>query len=364
MNWFYDMKIGNKLITAFIVVGAITAVVGYIGIQSIGKIAEMAAASYMRETVGIAYLKQADVEILCMARAEKNLLLSSTSEEREKYRTAIQTYKEKVDENMEKATPLIHSDKGKELQTEFAPAWKARQEVVDQILLLAAKDQQTQKRASVELSFGLGRQKADAVEDVLTQLATTKEDNAKINADKADGTYRSSRIFLLIMVVVGVFAGLGMGIFISRSISRPMGQLAEIASQIALGDVNQTVTYRSGDEVGSLAECFRNLVSYIRCVSDGLEKVAAGDLSAQLEAKSDLDVLAKSYQRTSNVAMPNVSPLKPNSPSSSNGSGTTGSAQTKSGKSNGRGAKVLVKTGISLNMKDKRDELDGEFERY
>jgi methyl-accepting chemotaxis protein len=33
-------------------------------------------------------------------------------------------------------------------------------------------------------------------------------------------------------------------------------------------------------------------------VSEGLEKVAAGDLSVQLEAKSDLDVLAKSYQRT------------------------------------------------------------------
>jgi methyl-accepting chemotaxis protein len=298
MNWFYDMKIGKKLIAAFIIVGAITAVIGYLGIQGMGKIADLASDSYAKETLAITYLKQADVDLIHMARAEKNLLLSNSPEEREKYKTSISAFKAKVDENLEKARPLIHTDKGKELLASFDQAWKARQEVVEQIVALASKDQLAQKRASVELSFGLGRQKADAAESALSSLVEQKEENAKSAADTSEQTYRSSRSFLLIMVVAGVLAGLGMGIFISRSISKPIGQLAEIANHIALGDVNQAVTYHSGDEVGSLAECFRKLVSYIRGVSDGLEKVAAGDLSAQLEAKSDLDVLAKSYQRT------------------------------------------------------------------
>jgi methyl-accepting chemotaxis protein len=298
MNWFYDMKIGKKLMAAFIIVGGITAVIGFMGMQGMGKIADLAADSYARETVAIADLKQADLELIHMARAEKNLLLSSTPEEREKYKTAIQTYRSKVDESLERARPLIHTDKGRELLASFDQAWKARQEVVEQIVALAAKDQLAQKRASVELSLGLGRQKADAAEDALAQLAAAKEENAKTAADISEQTYRSSRVFLLAMVSIGVLGGLGMGIFISRSISKPMGQLAEIASRISVGDVNQTVDFRAEDEVGSLAECFRKLISYIRGVSEGLEKVASGDLSAQLEAKSDLDVLAKSYQRT------------------------------------------------------------------
>jgi len=298
MNWFYDMKIGKKLISAFAIVGAITAVIGYMGIQGMGKIADLAADSYAKETVGIANLKQADVELIHMARAEKNLLLSSQPEEREQYKTAIESFKGKVDENLEKARPLIHTEKGKELLASFDQAWKARQDVVEQIVALAQKDQLAQKRASVELSFGDGRLKADAAEGALAQLVTVKEENAKDAADTAEQTYRSSRTFLLMMVIGGVLAGLGMGIFISRSISKPMGQLADIAGHISLGDVNQAVDYHSGDEVGSLAESFRGLVSYIRGVSEGLEKVAAGDLSAHLEAKSDRDVLAKSYQRT------------------------------------------------------------------
>jgi methyl-accepting chemotaxis protein len=45
MKWFYDMKIGTKLIAAFVVTGVITAIVGVLGISGMGKIADLAAFS-------------------------------------------------------------------------------------------------------------------------------------------------------------------------------------------------------------------------------------------------------------------------------------------------------------------------------
>ncbi|MGC2301251.1 MAG: MCP four helix bundle domain-containing protein, partial [Acidobacteriaceae bacterium] len=136
MKWFYDMKIATKLIAAFVIAGAITAVVGLVGISSMGKIADLSAASYAKETLGIVYLKQADLELIHMARAEKNLLLAATSDEQEKYRASLSQYAALVDENIEKARPLIHTDEGRELLAKFDSAWKDRKEVVDQILAL------------------------------------------------------------------------------------------------------------------------------------------------------------------------------------------------------------------------------------
>jgi methyl-accepting chemotaxis protein len=298
MKWFYDMKIGTKLIAAFVVTGVITAIVGVLGISSMGKIAAMSAESYAKETLGVVYLKQANVELIHMARAEKNLLLSSNAEEREKYKEAIGQFAGLVDENLEKARPLIHTDEGKALLAKFDAAWKERRQVVDEIVALSEKDRMGQKRASVELSFGAGRQKADAVEGALAQLVEVKEANAKKVADQTEDTYHSSRLFMLVMVAGGVLIGLGLGIFIARSIARPMGRLAEVAKQISLGDVNQSVEYRSADEVGSLADSFRALVDYIRDIAVVLEKMAAGDLSATVEAKSERDVLSRSYQKT------------------------------------------------------------------
>jgi len=68
-----------------------------------------------------------------------------------------------------------------------------------------------------------------------------------------------------------VFAGLGLGIFIARSISTPLGRIAEIAKRLALGDIGQKVEYRSGDEVGSLAESFRAVLDALNALTqDGL----------------------------------------------------------------------------------------------
>jgi len=298
MSWYYDMKIGAKLISAFIVVGIITAVVGYMGIRSMSAIAEMTASLYAKETLGLAYLKQADVELIHMDRAEKNLLLSSATADRDLYKGRVETDVALVNDNLEKARPLIHTDKGKELLTKFDQTWKEYQDAARQVIDLSMKEQLTQKRASVEFSFGYGRQKADAVEAALTQLVDVKEENAKKSADAADETYRNSRSLMFILIIGGVLIGLGLGVFIARSISKPLARLAETAKHISLGDVNQEVDYHAGDEVGSLAESFRALVSYIRGVSEVLEKMAAGDLSAQVEPKSERDILTKSYQRT------------------------------------------------------------------
>jgi methyl-accepting chemotaxis protein len=53
MKWFYDVKIGTRLIGAFIITGVITAVVGLLGIVNMGKIADLSAESYANETLGV-----------------------------------------------------------------------------------------------------------------------------------------------------------------------------------------------------------------------------------------------------------------------------------------------------------------------
>jgi methyl-accepting chemotaxis protein len=298
MKWFNDMKIGTKLFAAFIIVGIITAVVGYIGVQSLGTVADITASLYDKEALGILYVKQANVDLIHMGRAEKDLLLSDSAEHRDHYKQRIASDVAHVNEDIEKLRPLLHTDMGKQLISNFDDAWKERQDANNRVVELVMKEPMPQKRASVELSLGEGRDKANATEDVLTGLSAVKEEVARKAQETAGQTYRSRRILMLSLVVGGVLAGMGMGIFISRSISKPIGQLAETAKNISLGDVNQNVEYHSANEIGSLADSFRALVDYIQGVAGALEQVAAGDLSVKLEAKSELDVLTKSYHRT------------------------------------------------------------------
>jgi methyl-accepting chemotaxis protein len=301
MKWFYDMKIGTRLMTAFILVGAITAVVGYIGIRSLSQVADQAAASYANDTLGVAVIEQINVDLKQAARSEKNILLASTVEQREKYRQRTEDSIAEVTADIEKARPMIHAERGKALLAQVDAAWKARQEEAQQVIDMAMRDPLQPHRASVDLALGDGTTKTDTLVGLVDQQTKIKLDVAREAAETTDATYHNSRNLMLLLMLGGVLGGLALGVFISASISRPLAQLSEAARLISVGDVNQTISYHAGDEVGALSDSFRSLIAYIKGISGVLEKMAAGDLGSRVEAKSEQDLLTRSYLRTADA---------------------------------------------------------------
>jgi len=297
MKWFYDMKIGTRLLAAFIIVGAITAVVGYTGIASLGKIADLSKSSYEKQTVGIAYVKQASIDLIEVDRATKSVLLSSTTEQREQYKALVEAFTGLVNDDLDKAKPLISDDKGKQMLADAQQAWKESQDSNAQLIAMTMKEKTESKRASVELAFGTGRAKSDAVEDALSQMEGDKESIARLAQEQTNKTYHTARTLLLTLVVAGVLLGLGLGIFISRSIARPLALVAAAARKIAQGDVNQKIEYRSGDEVGAMAESFRAVIDAVNALTRDAFMLAEAAAADKLEIRADATKHQGDYRR-------------------------------------------------------------------
>jgi methyl-accepting chemotaxis protein len=85
--------------------------------------------------------------------------------------------------------------------------------------------------------------------------------------------------------------------FCQRLISRPLLQLTKAADAIAVGDINQQVTYESLDEIGRLNASFRNLIVYMKDLAGVSERIADNDLTVTVVPKSDRDVLSNSFRR-------------------------------------------------------------------
>jgi methyl-accepting chemotaxis protein len=297
MKWFYDMKIGPRLIAAFIIMGAITAVVGYMAVANSSKFGALSTESYERETLGLTYIKQANIDLIQVDRAAKNLMLSNTPAEREQYKAQVDAYTGLVSEDLAKAKTTVHADKGLELLAQIGQAWKESQESTSHLIDLAMKERLDQKRASVEYTFGVGRAKTDAVEDVLAQLATEKEDHAKQSHEESEKSFRSNRIFMLTLVLTGILSGLGLGVFISRSIAKPLELMAAAARKIAQGDVNQKIDYRSGDEVGVLAESFRAVIIAVNGLTQDAFMLSEAAVQGKLNARADASKHQGDYRK-------------------------------------------------------------------
>ena len=297
MKWFYDLKIGIRLLAAFIIVGAITAAVGYLGITSLSKIAALSKASYEQETLGILYLKQANIDLVEVDRASKNVMLSNTSDGRDQYKAQVDAYMGLVNEDIEKARPLLSTEKGQQLLKQADKAWKDSQASTSQVVDTAMREPLAKTRASVKLSFGEDRANVDAIEGFLAQAAAYKKDGAKLAQGEADKTFRSNRALLMALSILGVLLGLGFAIFIARSISRPLGLIAASARNIALGDLGQKFEYRSGDEVGSLAESFRAVIDAINALTRDAFMLADAAALDRLKTRADASKHQGAYRR-------------------------------------------------------------------
>ena len=84
---------------------------------------------------------------------------------------------------------------------------------------------------------------------------------------------------------------------LSRRITGGVKQLMVAADGIAEGDVQQSVSVASRDELGETADAFRRMISYLEKMAGTADQVADGDLTVQVQPRSERDLLGTSFAR-------------------------------------------------------------------
>jgi methyl-accepting chemotaxis protein len=108
---------------------------------------------------------------------------------------------------------------------------------------------------------------------------------------------RSTAVTLAVVFVTGALAiGIFVAFFISRSIARPINEISRVADSVAMGDIQHQVHFDSKDEVGVLANSFRQLIDYMKALAGAAERIAANDLTVQVTPKGDKDVLGNAFK--------------------------------------------------------------------
>jgi methyl-accepting chemotaxis protein len=136
-----------------------------------------------------------------------------------------------------------------------------------------------------------------AIGDILDSNDVQSREAAK----RSETIYHSSRA--LVGVVVGIVIALGifLAVTVSRMIAKPLRLMQDVAEKLALGDTEQKITYEARDEIGSLAESFRQVIDYNRRIAAACEALGRGDVTVSVEPKSDKDLLAKNFDHAVNA---------------------------------------------------------------
>jgi signal transduction histidine kinase len=126
-------------------------------------------------------------------------------------------------------------------------------------------------------------------------------------AEQQEGeALRATRIALMIIsgvAILAVILAIMAARFLTRSITQPLANLAEVATLIAQGDLNKTAEVVRNDEVGTLAKAFNSMTSQLRSMFQSQEQRAAqlrtiNDVGRRISSILDVDELFK-YVATS-----------------------------------------------------------------
>ncbi len=98
---------------------------------------------------------------------------------------------------------------------------------------------------------------------------------------------------LIILGIIGL--SIIIAISLANSIAKPLSEITAVAGRLAEGDISDNVVMNRKDEVELLGTAFGRMIDYQRAVSDVADQVAAGDLTASIQAKGERDRLGNSF---------------------------------------------------------------------
>jgi len=156
--------------------------------------------------------------------------------------------------------------------------------------------------------------------DVLNDMiAHETELSNQANAQAIAG-YAWARNLMLVLGGIAMLVGAAIAWFITRSITRPIGEAVQVAEKVAAGDISSRIDVQSKDETGRLMSALKamneSLVKIVREVRSGTDTIATAsgqiasgnqDLSSRTEEQaSSLEQTAASMEELTSTVKQNA----------------------------------------------------------
>ena len=199
---FSNMKLGTKLISAFVLVCLIGAVVSGIGIRNMARINDEGDKVYHLDLIGLSLTQRADVDLLTAGRALRNAILASSSEQRAGFLADSEKSLAQAREALDKARPLYWSAKGKDVFAELDQGWRDYSEAFRDMETKTGTASLQDRGELTEKLFGDFRQKVNKVDELITTLVDVKQENAKEAAESNQDLYVESRNLMIALVII------------------------------------------------------------------------------------------------------------------------------------------------------------------
>ncbi|MDP9939769.1 methyl-accepting chemotaxis protein [Ectopseudomonas alcaliphila] len=293
MQFIRNLKIGVRLIAGFTLVVILTVAIGGLGIRNLAEVSHLSDRMYENDMLGISALQEANTQLIIAGRALRAALLASDE-------VARDTAANRAFKALSDTKALIEQSKNSFLTAE-GKAYVDRlddplndyavllEQVLRSYMASGALAAETVASAQMpELS-----QRGEIIDNLLSEVVGHKRERARDANQQITDIYLSSRTQMIVLILIAAALGFAIGIFITRSISRPLNRAMGVANSLAEGDLTVTVEADSRDETGRLLASMQHMTERLRTVMADVRSAADSLSSASEEVSATSQSLSQ-----------------------------------------------------------------------
>lgn len=297
MKWFYNLKIGRKIILGYLIIAAIAGGIGAMGLVGIQKISQQDIYLYEKMAKPLGELVNIVDSFQGIIGSIDDLILATTPEDIDAIEKEILKKNSRFDSNLKTfQTTLMDpeaikiADETYLLKDQFDVMVTEMVDLVHQgksaeAAVLARSSEFDAIHSQIETNY------REMMELKLVIVKDTGKSNQAIAA--------SSTMMMIILLVVGLILSLLLGFLIASTITKPIARINKMIKEMSLGHLGMRLNMDYKDEVGEMAAAMDHFADDLQhVVIETMHQISAGNVSADIEPKDDQDEIMPALKQT------------------------------------------------------------------
>jgi methyl-accepting chemotaxis protein len=286
MKWFRNLKISVKLISTFLVLAVVAAVVGLFGILSLLSTDQENRRIFTQYGNSQGDLGYVLGEFNIQRNYYRDMIIEKDAAKTETYQKSIDTSQAGLDQHLAAYEKACVTDESKALLADLKNKLTAYYAMRDTVTAAA-------KKGDYDLAYTELRKDSAvaAVNDAKAAVDNAVKSNIDAAAkeqEKQDGQVSSTILLMVIIVCVAVAIAIALGIIISRMISKPINYLAREADRAAAGDLDIKMVEVDGkDEISRMVISFQGILRAIQGLAKDVNMLCDAALEGRLSTRAD-----------------------------------------------------------------------------
>lgn len=297
MGFLTNMKTRSKLLSSFVFMALIVAVLGIVSIRGMGDLSGDVQTLYDDRLVPAVDLGKMDSHLSNIRIGALRIMNETDTMKQQEILNGAADDEKNIDKLIDKygATYLVPEEK--KVFEELKPAWKTYNESRLRTYNLAMQGKLEESKQNATTDAG---PKFKIVDEKLNRLIDIQGEIGLELKKQADNDYNTLRATAITATVVAIIAAIGLGLILANIIAKPLMHGVSLAEAIAAGDMTHKVdasALQREDEIGQLMKSLDKMTGNLTLVINNITQASNQIASAAEELSSTSEQMSRGMQQ-------------------------------------------------------------------